>query len=90
MKTSVKEIIRRRISVRTYSGETLRSEDRQKLGEFLRALDNPFGVPVELRFLDAKEYNLSCPVLVGTDTYIAAKVARVPQLEIAYGYEVKH
>ncbi len=90
MKTSVKEMIRRRKSVRTYSGETLRSEDRQKLDEFLRALDDPFGVPAELRFLDAKVYNLSRPVIVGTDTYISAEVACVPQLEIAYGYEVKH
>ncbi len=84
--TSVKEIIRSRKSARTFSGETLRSDDRQKLDEFLKTLDNPFGVPVEFRFLDAKEHNLSSPVIVGTYAYIAAKVARVPQSEIAYGY----
>ena len=83
---SVRDIIRRRKSVRTYSGEALRSEDRKKLDEFLRALGNPFGVPVEFRFLDAKEYALSSPVIVGTDEYVAAKVRRVPQSEIAYGY----
>ncbi len=86
MATSVKEIIRRRKSVRTFSGETLRSDDRQKLDEFLKTLDNPFDVPVEFRFLDAKEHGISSPVIVGTDAYIAAKVARVPQSEIAYGY----
>ena len=86
MKTSVKDIIRRRKSVRTFSGEALRSEDRQKLDEFLKALDNPFGIPVEFRFLDAKEHELSSPVVVGTDCYVAAKVSRVPQSEIAFGY----
>ena len=86
MSTSVKEIIRRRKSVRTYSGEPLRSEDRQKLNEFLKTVENPFGVPVEFRFLDAKEYALSSPVIVGTEEYVAAKVNRVPQSEIAYGY----
>ncbi len=86
MATSVKEIIRSRKSVRTFSGETLRSDDRHKLDEFLKTLDNPFDVPVEFRFLDAKEHGISSPVIVGTDAYIAAKVARVPQSEIAYGY----
>ena len=86
MSISVKEIIRRRKSVRTYSGEPLRSEDRQKLNEFLKTLENPFGVPVEFRFLDAKEYALSSPVIVGTEEYVAAKINRVPQSEIAYGY----
>ena len=52
--TSVKDIIRRRKSVRTFSSGILRSEARQKLDEFLKALDNPFGVSVEFRFLDAK------------------------------------
>lgn len=86
METSVKDIIRKRKSVRTFSGEPLRTEDKQKLAEFLKALDNPFGVPVEFRFLDAKEHALSSPVIIGTDEYIAAKVGRVPQSEIAYGY----
>lgn len=86
MENSVKDIIRRRRSVRTFNGAALRKEDRQKLEQYLETLDNPFDVPVEFRFLDAKEYGLSSPVIVGTDLYIAAKVSRVPQSEIAYGY----
>ena len=86
MVLSVKDIIRRRKSVRTFSGEALRSEDSQKLDEFLKTLNNPFGVPVEFRLLDAKEYALSSPVIVGAEKYVAAKVSRVPQSEIAYGY----
>lgn len=86
MDTSVKDIIRRRKSVRTFSGETLRTEDKQKLDEFLKALDNPFGIPVEFRFLNTKEHAISSPVIIGTEEYVAAKISRVPQSEIAYGY----
>lgn len=86
MNTSVKEIIRKRKSVRTFNGKVLDAEDKQKLEEYLKKVDNPFGVPVEFRFLDAKEHGLSSPVIVGTDCYVAAKVRRVPQAEIAYGY----
>lgn len=86
MDTSIKDIIRRRKSVRTYNGEALCAEDKRRLEESLATLDNPFNIPVEFRFLDAKEYDLSSPVIVGTDAYVAAKVSRVPQFEIAYGY----
>lgn len=86
MEISVKDVIRKRKSVRTFNGEALRSEDRQKLEDFLKTLDNPFNIPIEFRFLDAKKYALSSPVVVGANLYIAAKVTRVPQSEIAYGY----
>ena len=86
MNSSVKDAIRRRKSVRTFTGAALRFEDRQKLEAFLAKLDNPFGVPIEFRFLDAKAHGLSSPVIVGTDAYVAAKVNRVPQSEIAFGY----
>ena len=86
MNNSFKDIIRRRKSVRTFNGEPLRSEDRQKLADFLKTADNPFDVPIEFRILDAKKYGLSSPVIVGTDEYVAAKVSRIPQFEIAFGY----
>ncbi|MDE7252872.1 MAG: nitroreductase [Acetatifactor sp.] len=86
MENSVQDLIRQRKSVRTFDGAALRKEDRQKLEQYLETLDNPFDVPITFRFLDAKEYELSSPVIVGTDLYIAAKVSRAPQSEIAYGY----
>ena len=36
--------------------------------------------------LDAKEYDLSSPVIVGTDLYLAAKVKRCDHYEIGFGY----
>lgn len=83
---SIQTIIRERKSVRTFNGTPLRPEDRERLENYISSMDNPFGVPVTFRFLDAKECGLSSPVIVGTDLYLAAKVERVPQSEIAYGY----
>ena len=86
MDYSVKDVIQKRRSVRTFSGEPLRPEDKQKLEEYAKSLENPFRIPVEFRFLEAKEHGLSSPVIVGTDVYIAGKVSRVPQAEAAFGY----
>lgn len=83
---NIKDVIRKRKSVRTFDGKSLSDEDKKKLEEYLKELDNPFGIPVEFRFLNAKEHKLSSPVIVGCDNYIAAKVSRVPQFEVAYGY----
>lgn len=87
MEHSITETIRNRRSVRTYSGEPLREEDRKKLEEYVKTIKNPFGVSIEFRFLDAKQYGLTSPVVVGADTYVAAKSERVPNLEIAFGYD---
>lgn len=83
---SIQMIIRERKSVRTFNGTPLCQEDRERLVNYISTLDNPFGIPVTFRFLDAKECGLSSPVIVGTDLYLAAKVERVPRYEIAYGY----
>lgn len=62
---NIKDIIRKRKSVRTFDGNPLSDEDKQKLSDYLNTLENPFGIPVEFRFLNAKEHNLSSPVIVG-------------------------
>lgn len=82
----LKEIIRSRKSVRTYDGTPLRSEDREKLEKYAASVTNPFGIPVEFRFLKADEHKLSSPVIVGTDLYVAAKVRKEPNFEAALGY----
>lgn len=48
---------------------------------------NPFGVSVVFRILNAKKEGLSSPVVLGTDTYVGAKVPRMPNSEIAFGYD---
>ena len=82
----ISDLIRQRRSVRTFDGKPLGMEDRSALEAYTASLTNPFSVPVAFRLLDVKEYGLSSPVIVGADTYLAAKVERVPNFEIAYGY----
>ena len=86
MAFSAKNMIRQRRSVRTFDGRPLSGADRNKLEDYINTLTNPFDVPVEFRLLDAREHNLSSPVIVGENTYLAAKVKRESHYEIAYGY----
>ena len=78
--------IRSRRSVRTFDRNGLRPEDAEKLMDFARKAENPYDLPVTWELLDARENGLSSPVIVGTDTYIAGKIQRVPHAEEAFGY----
>ena len=75
-----------RKSVRTFDGRPISSEHMKLLEEYVRDIPNPFGIPVEFVFLDAKEHGLSSPVLKGENLYIAGKVARKPYADAAFGY----
>jgi len=87
MHYDVKAIIRQRRSVRTFKKEAVREETLQQLEAYLQQLDNPFGIPVEFRILDAGTYALTSPVLVGESVYVGAKVKHIPQSELAFGYK---
>lgn len=80
------EQIRRRRSVRTFDGNPLCGGDAEKIMSFAEKVENPYDIPIEWKLLDAKRDGLSCPVIVGTDTYIAGKMNRVPHAEEAFGY----
>lgn len=82
----VTDLIRQRKSVRTFDGKHLSTENRSDLEAYAASLTNPFSVPITFRLLNVKEHGLSSPVIVGADTYLAAKVEKVPNFEIAYGY----
>ncbi len=83
---TISELIKGRRSVRTFDGRQLSLEHRKLLQEHIENAENPFGVSVNMRLLDAKENNLSSPVIVGENLYLAAKVKRIPNCEIAFGY----
>ena len=89
MEYSVKDIIRKRRSVRSYSTSPVREEDMKKLEDYISTLKNPLGVPIEYRFLNAKEHGLNSPVIVGADTYLGAKVPKAPLCEVAFGYDLE-
>ena len=83
---NIEKHIHNRRSVRTYDGQTLDGNTKEKLLAFMKDINNPFDIPVEFSFLDAKENNLVCPVVSGTDLYIGGKIKDVPNASIAFGY----
>lgn len=80
------DLIRGRRSVRTFDGRTIHPHDLEKLRLFADNIENPYGIPLEFKFLDAKAYGLTCPVVSGTDLYVGAKIGNVPHTEEAFGF----
>ncbi len=80
------ELIRRRRSVRTFDGQPLRQEDKEKILRFAETVETPYGLPIVWKLMSAKENGLSSPVIVGTDTWIAGKIKRQPHAEEAFGF----
>ena len=50
---ALKEIVKGRRSVRTFDGNPVSQEDREKLCAYIDGITNPFGIPVEFVLLDA-------------------------------------
>jgi len=80
------EQIKSRRSVRTFDGRVLDENIKQKILTYAKNIENPFGIPVEFKFLDAKEHGLVCPVISGTDLYVGGKVKNIPNASVAFGY----
>ena len=85
----IEELVRGRRSVRTFDSRELDEEDLEKLSLFMKELENPYGIEVECKLLDAKQQKLTCPVVTGTDLYLGAKVKRAPHVEEAFGYSLE-
>ncbi|MBQ8617768.1 MAG: nitroreductase [Clostridia bacterium] len=83
-------LVRARRSVRTFDQRPIAKEDMDQLCAFMENVPNPYGIPVEFRLLNAKAQNLSCPVVVGTDLYVGAKMKKTPCLNEAVGYSFEH
>ena len=82
----INQLVHSRKSVRSYDGQPLREGDLKKLSAFIEKIDNPYGIPVEFRLLDAKEHGLSSPVITGESLYVGAKLRRCPHMEEAFGF----
>ena len=82
----IREIIRTRKSVRTFDGRAIEAETIEKLKEYVKTIENPYGIPVDFVFLDAQENGLSSPVIRGEKMYVAGKVKRTEHCEEAFGY----
>ncbi len=80
------EIARKRRSVRTFDGKGLTPEDSQKIMDFAEKAENPYGLSIAWKLLDAQKDGLTTPVIVGTDVFIGGKMLRAPHAEEAFGY----
>ena len=78
----VEKLVRERRSFRTFDGRELTAEDREKLCAFMETIENPYGLPVAFKFLE----KMNCPVVVGTELYIGAKLKEAPHMNEAFGY----
>ena len=79
-------MVRGRRSARTYDGRAITPQDLEKLCALMEKIENPYELPVAFKLLDARKQNLSCPVVVGTDLYVGAKLEIAPHLNEAIGY----
>ena len=84
--TELLRTIRERKSVRTFDGRPVSAEDREKIEQYIRTIENPFGIPVRFVLLDAGAHGLSSPVLSRESLYIAGIVSKVPHAEEAFGF----
>ena len=84
--SEISELIKSRKSVRSFDGNPLRPEDRERLEQYMGTIVNPFGVAVRFVLLDAKEHGLSSPVLTGETLYAAGVVEKGPDADVAFGF----
>ena len=83
---NIDALVRGRRSVRSFDGRPVSQKELDQLFAFLAETANPYGLPVDFKLLDGTKQKLSCPVVVGTDLYVGAKMKQTPYLNEAFGY----
>ncbi len=84
MKTFI-DVIRERRSVRTFDGRRIREEDLAIIEEICSKSINPFGKKIEYAVLDSSENGLGSSVITGETAYLAGKLKKEKDSEIAFG-----
>ena len=84
--TELLQTIMGRKSVRSFDGTPVSTENLEKIEQYIRDIENPFGVPVRFVLLDAEKNGLSSPVLNGETLYAAGIVSKAPHAEEAFGF----
>ncbi|MDY5279140.1 nitroreductase family protein [Sharpea porci] len=80
------ELIKKRISVRTYKEQKIPDEILEKVKSFLQNDTGLFNVPITFTILDAIKSSVKSPVIIGADTYIAGKYKKQKNADISFGY----
>ncbi|TGE31016.1 nitroreductase family protein [Desulfosporosinus sp. Sb-LF] len=91
--TSILEIIKKRISVRTYLEHPLTSETKDNLRAFYSSISGPFGVPIRFELIESdlalKGSNIKLGtygVIKGASTYVVAAVVKSNKDLEEFGY----
>lgn len=79
----------RRRTVRTFDASPLSPEAHELLETLASHDENPYGIPVELRLIDAKTYGATSRVIRGTTWYVVGSLSRCAHAEEAFGYVVE-
>ncbi|MCR5054384.1 MAG: nitroreductase [Lachnospiraceae bacterium] len=80
------DLSKKRRSVRTFNGEYPDEKVLNDLKECAASVTNPYNIPIRFVFLDAKDNDLSSPVLSGEKMYVTAVAKPGEHMEEAYGY----
>ena len=83
---NITEHIKNRRSVRTFDDRELSKADIEQLASFAKTIQNPYKIPVDFKFMNAKEHGLNCPVTVGTDLFVGGKIKCTENASVAFGY----
>ncbi|MCR5516263.1 MAG: nitroreductase [Lachnospira sp.] len=78
--------VKNRRSVRTFDGKGVSADLLKDLEDYSKTITNPYDIPVDFLFLNAKENGLSSPVINGEEEYILTKVKAVKNADLAFGY----
>lgn len=78
-----------RRTVRTFDGTSLAPEARGLLETLASNGENPYGISVDLRLIDAEKYGATSRVIRGTSWYVVGTLPRCPHAEEAFGYVVE-
>lgn len=89
------DTIKKRHSVRTFTSQKLSAEDKKKLTDFFKELQNPFGVDVHIHILDKEldsngEKLGTYGVIKGASTFLGVSVPHVEDAFFAAGYEFEN
>ena len=79
----------RRRTVRTFDASPLSPEAHELLETLASHDENPYGIPVDLRLIDAETYGASSRVIRGTTWYVVGSLSRCAHAEEAFGYVVE-
>jgi len=82
-------LMRKRRSFRSFDGQRITDEHLSALSDMMEKAENPYGLKLCFALLNAKEQKLSCPVVVGTDLYLGAKMKAHEFMNEAIGYSLE-